>query len=62
MLIHEEDNDYLLPNHETECWITANPYNIHIHRDTNGLNIDIWPINPLADNPISSIYIPITEY
>lgn len=59
MLIHEEDNDYLMPDHEDECWITAKPFNLHIQRPKkNTLVIDIWSsINLTDNNPINSITI-----
>lgn len=59
MLIHEEDNDYLMPQHEDECWITTEPFNLHIQRPKNNIiTIDIWSATNLTDNnPINSITV-----
>lgn len=59
MLIHEEDNDYLMPDHEDECWITVEPFNLHIQRPKPGTaTIDIWSSINLTENyPINSITI-----
>ena len=63
MLIHEEDNDYLMPQHEDECWITVKPFNLHIQRiNTDTLAIDIWSsINLTENNPINSITVYHTD-
>lgn len=59
MLIHEEDMDYLMPDHENECWITSKPFNLHIQRpEKHTLIIDIWSSIDLTDNnPLDSIII-----
>lgn len=50
-------SDYVLDADERSCWITVGNVSVYIHRELNGVYIDLYTVGKEAeDPPISSCY------
>jgi hypothetical protein len=61
MLIHDEDNDYTLPDNEDSCWITVNNLSIFIVRRTTGLLIEVSNLNETEYNILQASFTPFNK-
>jgi hypothetical protein len=61
MLIHDEDNDYTLPETEDSCWLTINNLFVYIVRRPNGIIIEVTNTNDFDYTLLQKTYTPFHE-
>jgi hypothetical protein len=61
MLIHDEENDYTLPDNEQSCWITVDNLSIYIVRKTTGVLIEINNLTDTDYNILQKTFTPFNQ-
>lgn len=57
----EEATDYVLPDALNSVWITVDNISVYIHRESQGVAVDLYPLNDENSDLLSGCYITFAE-